>query len=134
MPFFDSFDNIQAPMAYLIKSERICNIVVSGEKNMATTSFKRKKYGMVKEVKQRKVKLKKPDIRELAKYYRAVAKYGVWQQLDNMCYAMNWWEGAVAWFSSNTPPGELTTAQARKIQLAMQFRREGLAAKSDKQK
>src|SRR5579862_6602004 len=101
---------------------------------MATTSFKRKKYGMVKEVKQRKVKLKKPDVRDLARYYRAVAKYGVWQQLDNMCYAMNWWEGAVAWFSSNTPPGEMTTAQARKITQAMKYRKAALTAKSDHDK
>lgn len=98
---------------------------------MATTSFKRKTYGQVKEVKHRKAKPKKPDVRELARYYRAIAKYGAWQQLDNVCYAMKWWEGTLAWFYDTTPKEYISTAMARKIKLALGYRKGGQEATND---
>lgn len=101
---------------------------------MATTSFKRKKYGQVKPVKAAKVKLKKPDIRELTRYYAAIAKYGVWQQLDNVCYAMHWWDGFLKWYEQAVHIDYRTTSQARKITDALQYRKAGVLAPLDKTK
>lgn len=101
---------------------------------MATTSFKRKKFGMVKPVKPAKVKLKKPDVRELTRYYAAIAKYGAHQQLDNVCYAMNWWEGFLTYYNVAVNIDLRTTAQSRKIADALSYRKAGYIATNDKTK
>lgn len=101
---------------------------------MATTSFKRPKYGFVKPVKTRKAKLKKPDLRELARYYKAVATYGMWNQIDNMCFAMHWWEDFLKWYDEAIGKEHRTTAQAKHLQHALSARLRGIKAQTEKQK
>jgi hypothetical protein len=101
---------------------------------MATTSFKRKKYGMVKPIKERKKIIPKPDVRQLARYYKAVASQGIWSKIDNVCYAMDWWAKWVIWFDSKYKRDQLTTTQARKLTQALQFRSHAVAAKQDGEK
>jgi len=101
---------------------------------MATTSFKRKKYGMVKPVKPRKVIVPKPDVRQLARYYKAIATHGIWSQIDNVQYALDWWNHWVVWFDAKYKKDALTTTQARKLTQALQFRKHGITARQDSEK
>jgi hypothetical protein len=104
------------------------------ETKMATTSFKRKKYGMVKPIKQRKVIVPKPDARQLARCYKAVATHGIWSKIDNVCYAMEWWGSWTVWFDAKYNNENMTSAQAKKLSAALTYRKQAVAARQDAEK
>jgi hypothetical protein len=101
---------------------------------MSTKSFKRKTYGQVKPVKTKKVKPVRPNVRELKNYYSAVAKYGVWQQLDNVCYAMAWWDSFLNYYDGTVAKDLRSAAMSRKVSQALAYRKEGYKAVTDKNK
>jgi len=95
-------------------------------------SFKKKKYGMVKPVRVKKEKLKKPVARELASIYSGIAKQGVYAKLDNIAYAMHWYDSMLIWYREQ--PISKATDKARAILKALESRKAGQKTVSDRAK
>ena len=97
---------------------------------MASRSFKQKQYGKVKPVKQKVEKIPKPDVRELKRIYKSIAKQGVWTKLDTICLAMSWWDDALPWMRAQ----KTFSLKAKLVAEGLSLRKQGWACSTENAK